>query len=98
METLRSIIWMSSTHSRKHKFEHCLDSTGVVQLLRENEEKYNLNWDLQHDQEGLLKILVFEVDEGKTVFSNLRSNVSKCVELLMFIYFVLNNINLYLIF
>ena len=66
---------------KKAEIELCLDSTGVVQLLRENEEKYNLNWDLQHDQEGLLKILVFEVEEGKNVFSNLRSNVSKCVEL-----------------
>ena len=76
---------------KKAEIEQCLDSTGVVKLLRENEESKNLKWDLQHDQEGLLKMLVFEVDEGRTIFSNLRSNVSICVELFMICYF--NNAN-----
>jgi len=34
---------------KKSEIEVCLDSTGLVQLLQENEESNNLKWDLQHD-------------------------------------------------
>ena len=36
-------------HFKKAEIEQCLDSTGVVKLLRENETNKNLKWDLQHD-------------------------------------------------
>ena len=60
----------------KSEIEVCLDSSGVVQLLQENKESNNLKWDLQHDQEGLLNILVFEVDGGRNLNTYLRNNVS----------------------
>ena len=61
------------------EIEKSLDSTGLVQLLRAKEKENNLKWDIRHDAEGLLNIVVFEVEQGQKTFSNLRNNVSMCV-------------------
>ena len=58
------------------EIEVCLDSTDLVQLLRENKESNNLKFNLRHDQEGLLNILVFEVDGGRNLYTHLRNIVS----------------------
>ena len=56
--------------------EKSLDSTGLVQLLRAKEKEYILKWDIRHDAEGLLNVVVFEVEQGRKTFSHLRNNVS----------------------
>jgi len=52
---------------KKSDVEKCLDSTGLVQFLQEKEETKDFKWGLRHDKEGLLSILVFEVDGGRSI-------------------------------
>ena len=47
-----------------------------MQLLPTNEVTNDLKWDLRHDAKGLLNIVLFEVEEGQSIYSHLRNNVS----------------------